>query len=201
MTARLLDRGHRVRALVRRGSESRAPRGTDVVAGDQFDRSTFDDAIAPADTFLQLVGVPRPSPPKARQFLEIDLRSARESIAAARSAAIAHFVYVSVAQPAPVMQAYQDARRQAEQILNASGLRHTILRPWYVLGPGHRWPYALLPMYWLLERFPATREPAARLGLLTLRQMGNAIVHAIENPPERSRIVEVPEIRRLAQAG
>ena len=196
MTARLIDRGHRVRALVRRGSELKAPPGTDVAVGDPFDRSTFEDAIAPADAFLQLVGVPRPSPAKARQFLEIDLRSARESIAAARSAAIAHFVYVSVAQPAPVMQAYQDARRQAEQILNASGLRHTILRPWYVLGPGHRWPYALLPMYWLFERLPATREAATRLGLVTLEQMGRAIVHAIEHPPEQSRIVDVPEIRR-----
>jgi len=198
---RLLHGGHRVRALVRRGSESKAPQGAEVVVGDPFDRSTFAGAIAPADTFLQLVGVPRPSPAKARQFVEIDLRSARESIAAARSTGISHFVYVSVAQPAPVMKAYQAARRQAEQALETSGLRHTILRPWYVLGPGHRWPYALLPIYWLLERLPGTRESATRLGLVTLQQMGGAIVYAIENPPARTRIVEVPEIRGAGWAG
>jgi uncharacterized protein YbjT (DUF2867 family) len=198
---RLLRGGHHVRALVRRGSESKAPRGAEVVVGDPFDRSTFSRAIAPADTFLQLVGVPRPSPAKARQFLEIDLRSARESIDAARATGVSHFVYVSVAQPAPVMQAYQAARRQAEQALEASGLRHTILRPWYVLGPGHRWPYALVPIYWLLERLPATRESATRLGLVTLQQMGAAIVDAVEHPPSRARIVEVPEIRRPSRAG
>jgi uncharacterized protein YbjT (DUF2867 family) len=194
----LLDRGHRVAALVRPGSEGKAPRGCEIVVGDPFDRWTFVKSIAPRDTFLQLVGVPRPSPAKAQQFLDIDLRSARESIAAAGAADVGHFVYVSVAQPAPVMQAYQAARRQAELALVSSGLRHTILRPWYVLGPGHRWPYALLPVYWAMERMRATRERALRLGLVTLPQMVAAIVEAIENPPPAARIVEVPEIRQAA---
>ena len=197
----LLDRGHRVAALVRPGSEAKAPRGCDIVVGNPFDRRTFADAIGHGDTFLQLVGVPRPSPAKARQFVEIDLRSARESIAAAAAAGVAHFVYVSVAQPAPVMRAYQAARREAEHALEASGLRRTVLRPWYVLGPGHRWPYALLPIYWVMERVPATRESAQRLGLVTLPQMVNAIVEAIENPPQHARVVEVPEIRRAGKAG
>jgi uncharacterized protein YbjT (DUF2867 family) len=194
----LLNRGHRVAALVRSGSESKAPRGCEIVVGDPFDRGTFVKAIAPGDTVLQLVGVPRPSPAKAQQFLDIDLRSARESIAAAEAAEVGHFVYVSVAQPAPVMLAYQVARRQAEQTLASSSLRHTILRPWYVLGPGHRWPYALLPIYWLLERLPGTRESARRLGLVTLPQMVAAIVEAIESPPQSARVVEVPEIRKAA---
>jgi uncharacterized protein YbjT (DUF2867 family) len=194
----LYARGHRVVALARKGSEAKAPRGAEVVVGDPFDRWTFVHAIAAGDTLLQLVGVPRPSPAKARQFLEIDLRSARESIAAARSAHVAHFVYVSVAQPAPVMRAYQAARHQAEEALAASRLRHTILRPWYVLGPGHRWPYALVPMYWLLEHLPGTRQTARRLGLVTLAQMVGAIVHAIEHPPQRARVIEVPEIRKAA---
>jgi uncharacterized protein YbjT (DUF2867 family) len=197
---RLIARGHRVTALVRQGSESKVPWGCGTVVGNPFDRATFDASIAAADTFLQLVGVPRPSPAKARQFLDIDLRSARASIEAARGAAIAHFVYVSVAQPAPVMKAYQAARHSAEALLGSSGMRHTILRPWYILGPGHRWPYALLPMYWLMERVPATRESARRLGLVTLPQMVDAIVHAIENVPERKRIIEVPEIRELVSS-
>jgi uncharacterized protein YbjT (DUF2867 family) len=192
---RLVARGHHVRALVRPGSQAKAPAGCDVVVGDPLTRRTFVDAIAPSDTFLQLIGVPHPSPSKARQFLEIDLRSARESIGAAQDASIAHFVYVSVAQPAPVMKAYQAARSEAERALQASGLRRTIVRPWYVLGPGHRWPHALVPVYWLLEQLPSTRESARRLGLVTLPQMVEALIEAIENPPAESRLVEVPQIR------
>lgn len=191
----LLSRGHHVRALVRRGSQNKAPRGCEVIVGDPLERATFAPAIAPADTFLQLVGVPHPSPAKAREFVDIDLRSARESVEAARSASIDHFVYVSVAQPAPVMKAFQAARAEAERALAASGLRHTILRPWYVLGPGHRWPYVLQPLYWLLETLPPTRDSARRLGLVTIDQMVGAIVEAIENPPAQSRIVEAPAIR------
>jgi len=76
----------------------------------------------------------------------------------------------------------------------SSGLTATILRPWYVLGPGHRWPYLLLPGYWLLERLPRTRDAARRLGLVTLDQMVAAILAAIEHPPAGARIVEVPQI-------
>ena len=194
----LVGRGHRVRVLARRGSERKAPAGADVVVGDPFDRSTFANAIETGDAFLQLLGVPHPSPAKATQFVEIDLRSATESIAAAAAAGVNHFVYVSVAQPAPVMHAYQQARAQAELALGRSGLRRTIVRPWYVLGPGHRWPYALLPLYWALERVPATRASARRLGLVTLEQMVAALVQAIENPPESTRIMDVPDIRAAA---
>ena len=33
-------------------------------------------------------------------------------------------------------------------------LHATILRPWYVLGPGRRWPVMLLPAYWLMGLLP-----------------------------------------------
>jgi uncharacterized protein YbjT (DUF2867 family) len=98
------------------------------------------------------------------------------------------------------MKAYWQARAEGEEILRASGIPSTILRPWYVLGPGHRWPYALIPFYWALERLPPTREGARRLGLVTLPQMIRALVAAVEAEPPpapspRIRIIEVPEIR------
>jgi uncharacterized protein YbjT (DUF2867 family) len=93
------------------------------------------------------------------------------------------------------MKAYQAARTEAERALVASGLRRTVVRPWYVLGPGHRWPYALLPVYRVMERLPATRDSARRLGLVTLQQIVDTLVDAVEHPPATSRIVEVPEIR------
>jgi len=65
-----------------------------------------------------------------------------------------------------------------------------ILRPWYVLGPGHRWPYALLPVYAVLRSIRKTRNGAERLGLVTRRAMIAALVHAIETPStERMRVL------------
>jgi uncharacterized protein YbjT (DUF2867 family) len=69
-------------------------------------------------------------------FQRIDFTSGKEAVEAARQAQVRHFVYVSVAQPAPFMQAYVQVRADVEARLRASGLNATILRPWYVLGPG-----------------------------------------------------------------
>jgi uncharacterized protein YbjT (DUF2867 family) len=93
------------------------------------------------------------------------------------------------------MKAYIAVRAECEWVLRRSGMNATVLRPWYVLGPGHRWPYVLIPMYWLLERIPGTRQGAMRLGLVTLEQMVAALARAVEDPCEGLRILQVPEIR------
>jgi uncharacterized protein YbjT (DUF2867 family) len=191
----LVRRGHQVIALVRSGSEHKLPPGCDQVSGTPLDRISYQQQIAPADTFVHLVGVAHPSPSKAAKFRSIDLKSAHESISASVAAGIQHFVYVSVAHPAPVMKAYVAARTECEDLLRRSGMNATILRPWYVLGPGHRWPYVLLPMYWLAELLPGTRDGARRLGLVTREQMCTALLTAVENPAKGIRVVEVPEIR------
>jgi len=194
---RLLRRGHLVRALARPGSEKRVPEGAETVVGNALDAGSFARAVASCDTLLHLVGVAHPSPAKARQFRGIDLASARASGEAGRRAGVSHFVFLSVAQPAPAMKAYVQARAQAEAFLKGLAFpATTFLRPWYVLGPGHRWPYLLLPGYGLAELLPWTRETARRLGLVTLSQMAAALVDAVENPPTGVRIVAVPEIRR-----
>jgi uncharacterized protein YbjT (DUF2867 family) len=193
---RLLARGHTVRALARPGSEARVPRGAEAAPGEALLRESFERQIAPADTFVQLVGVAHPSPSKAELFRKVDLASAKASAEAARAAGVAHFVYVSVAHPAPAMRPYWEARAEADAFIAVRGLNATILRPWYVLGPGHRWPYLLVPGYWLAERLPGTRATARRLGLVTLSQMADAIVRAVESPVSGIRVVEVPEIRK-----
>jgi uncharacterized protein YbjT (DUF2867 family) len=198
LIAQLLERGHEVLALVRPGSEKKLPAGCQPVLGDALDGKSYAANITPADTFVQLVGVSHPSPSKAAEFRSIDLASGRSAIEAAKGAGIRHFVYVSVAHPAPVMKAYIEVRSQCEAMITESGMNATILRPWYVLGPGHRWPYFLLPIYKLMELLPSTRQGATRLGLVTLEQMVRALVNAVETPADGVRIVEVPQIRSLS---
>ena len=197
---RLVERGHRVRALVRPGSEPRLPARVEAILGDALDASTFAGKVRATDTFVQLVGVAHPGPLKAAEFRSVDLASARAGIEAAKAAHVAHFIYVSVAHPAPVMKAYIAARTEAEDLLRASALPATILRPWYVLGPGHRWPIVLAPLYWVCERFAPTRASALRLGLVTLEQMVAALAACVENPASGVRVLEVADIRRAGAA-
>ncbi len=192
---RLLERGHMVRALVRPGSERKLPTGCTPVFGNALDGASYADQIGPSATFVQLVGVVHPSPAKAAEFRQVDLPAGLASVAAAKAAGIRHFVYLSVAHPAPMMHDYIAVRMECEAAIEAAGLNATILRPWYVLGPGHRWPYVLVPMYKLAELLPQTRDGARRLGLVTLEQMTDALTVAVENPVEGRRVVTVPEIR------
>ena len=194
----LLARGHRVRALARAASVGRVPAGATSVIGDALEATSIEAELRSDDTVIHLVGTPHPTPSKADQFEKIDLVSIRATVAAAKKIGAAHLIYVSVAQPAPIMQAYLWVRTLGETIIRESGLAATILRPWYVLGPGRRWPVLIKPLYRLAEMIPATRATAERLGLISIEQMITALVSAVENPPApgQRRIVDVPAIRR-----
>jgi uncharacterized protein YbjT (DUF2867 family) len=191
----LLSRGHRVRALTREQSAHRVPSGAEIVTGNALDPSTFAAGIAPADTLVHLIGTAHPSPAKAASFQSVDLASVDAILKAATAAAVHHLIYVSVAHPAPVMQAYIATRQAGEARIRASGIHATILRPWYVLGPGHRWPYVLVPFYAVLAILPPTRAGALRLGLVTLDQMVLAMAASVEQQTPGVRILDVAGIR------
>lgn len=194
----LIARGHRVRVLVRAGSEGRLPAAASPFVGNALDAASVAAALDDADTVVHLVGVPKPSPAKARQFREIDLVSIQATVAAIGALPVAarpHLVYLSVAQPASMMRAYIEVRAAGEALIRERGLQATCVRPWYVLGPGHWWPLLLLPVYAVMRRMPATRASAERLGLVTLAQMTRTLVAAVERPATGVRVVTVPEIR------
>lgn len=70
------------------------------------------------------------------------------------------------------------------------------LERYFLLGPGHRWPYLFLPVYRLPQPFPPTRDTARRLYPVTLEQMVAVLIAAVEEPAAGIRIVETQQIRR-----
>jgi uncharacterized protein YbjT (DUF2867 family) len=95
------------------------------------------------------------------------------------------------------MAEYLAVRQEGEALIRSSGIPATFLRPFYVLGPGHWWPYPLVPAFALLKVIPATREAARRLGPVSLGAMIHSLVHAVESPPAVGvRAVDAPEISR-----
>jgi uncharacterized protein YbjT (DUF2867 family) len=143
---------------------------------------------------VHLVGVSHPGPAKAKEFRRIDYVAAREAFVAAKDSGVKHFIYLSVAHPAPTMHAFVQVRMECEELLRKTDMNATVVRPWYVLGPGHWWPYLLIPGYFVAELIPSTRETARRLGLVTIRQMIRTLVWAVENPAEGTRVLGVREI-------
>src|SRR5271169_3232248 len=121
LAAELVRRGHHVRALARPGSEAKVPNGCEIVHGDALRAETYSPRVAGADTFVHLIGVAHPNPRKAAEFRDIDLKSCQEAVRAAADANVRHFVYLSVARPAPVMQEYQAVRAEGERRISESG--------------------------------------------------------------------------------
>jgi nucleoside-diphosphate-sugar epimerase len=194
---RLLKNGYEVHALVRPGSENKLPSACRIISGNALDRNTFTDKIPPCETFIHLVGVSNPLPAKKNVFREVDLLSVQEASEAAKSSGIKHFIYLSVAEPAPIMKEYVKVRREGEQILRQSKLNATFLKPWYVLGPGHRWPYIFIPFYKLMELLPMTNNAAKRLALVNIKHMVNALIFAVENPANGIRMIRANQIKKL----
>lgn len=192
---KLCAEGLHVAAVARQQSVAKIPAGCRVIAGNALDARSYQDEVPTDAAFVHLVGVPHPAPWKGAAFRSVDLVALEQSIAAAKHAAARHFVFVSVAQPAPVMKEFIEVRRKCEQMIQESGLNATIIRPWYVLGPGHYWPYVLLPFYKILEAIPSTRPGAVRLGLVTRAQMVNALVKAVMAGENGIRVIETEGIR------
>ena len=194
----LLKSGHKVKALVRKGSEYKLPKDCTPIIGDPFDANAFVDSIDEGSTFIQLLGVSHPGPSKKLMFDKVDLKSAAASAIAAKRANCSHFVYVSVAQtPTSIMQEYQECRSKGEGLIKGSDLVASIIRPWYIVGPGHYWPLLLLPLFKLLEIIPTTSTKAKALRLVSLEDMLRTMCYAVDHPPERWRIFEIADIRTI----
>lgn len=185
-----------MRELVRRNYSITGP---SIVTGNALDARTYISHVAGCDTFVHLVGVSHPHPWKKNLFRSVDYVSAHEAIVAAKRSGIKHFVYISVAHPAPIMREYIEVRKECEKIIIDSGIPATIIRPWYVIGPGHSWPLLISPVYKILEAIPSTRAAARRLGLVTLRQMEDTLLHAIESPARQLKIYGVEEIKAVGK--
>lgn len=193
----LLKKGYRVIALIRNGSENKIPAGCEVVAGDPFDPTSFQKFIPKDSVFVQLLGVSHPSPSKAEQFRQVDLRSVKASADAAVAADAGHFIYVSVSMVASkIMASYQQVRKEGEEYCLNKSLNCTFVRPWYVVGPGHWWPVLLLPFYGIASLVPAWRQKIKGMGLVTISQMINTLLKAVEAKPGKKRIIEITDFTR-----
>lgn len=201
LIAALLECGHKVRALARPGSERKLPAGCEAVAGDALDAASFAGRVAPAETFVQLVGVAKPGPHKAVQFQSVDLPAGLAGARAAEQAGVKNFVYVSVAQPLPFMHSYVAAREKVEAEIRALELNATILRPLYILGQDHWWPLPAWPFVRAGENLPGRWGAAfQRMGFVFHGQMVRALVRAVERPPRGVVVWDVLRIREESKA-
>lgn len=164
-------RGLPLRVLARR--EQAPCEGVVWVRGDLADRGALAALVAGADAILHIAGVINTPDPMG--FHLGNVTGTETLVEAARAAGVQRLVFVSsLAAREPHLSAYGKSKRHAEDVIEASGLDWTIVRPPAIYGPRDR---EILDMF-----------RAATWGVVPMP------------PPGRTSIVHVEDLARLLLA-
>jgi len=162
----LLDRGHEVRVLSRRPAPTLPP-GAAAVLGDLSTGAGVAAAVDGVNAVLHAAsntgaGLGRGDVTGTERLLE-----------AARSAAVAHLLYVSIVGIDRIPLIYYRRKLACEQAILASGVGHTILRATQfhdllsaALRAVEGWPLVLLPVSWRFQPVAAEEAAARAVALL-----------------------------------
>lgn len=141
---RLVAAGHRVRGLVRAGSPKEAAlraKGVEVAVGDLLDAPSLAAASVGMDAIISTATAVT-SGGKGNSLAAVDQDGYRSLLAAAKSAGVRRFIYVSTSPKygaSPLLK----GKRATEQLLRESGLQFTTIQPslfmeiWF--GPAVGW--------------------------------------------------------------
>ncbi|WPZ02773.1 NAD(P)-dependent oxidoreductase [Blastomonas marina] len=129
---RALAAGHTVRALTRRPQSERE--GLEWIAGDLSDDTSLERLVADSDAVIHVAGVVSASDPAL--FEAANVRGAYSLARAAEQAGPERLVLVSsLAAREPDLSLYGRSKKRGEDVVRASGLDCSIVRPPAVYGP------------------------------------------------------------------
>jgi len=183
LVSALARRGWRLRLLVRRWSPlpSLAGVDADIVLGDVLSEPALRDLVRGADAVVHAAGLIKARAPA--DFLPVNRDSAAMLSALAPEATLV--LLSSLAAREPQLSAYGASKRAGEEAVAARGGPWVAVRAPAVYGPGDRETLAyfrsvkhgLAPQPWL---------PSARLSLIHVSDLAEALALAVERPPARS---------------
>ena len=127
-----LAQGHQVRALTRRPQRERAR--VEWVSGDLADKAALADLCEGVDAVIHVAGLT--NTPDPAEFEVANVTGTIAVIAAMRAGGVRRLVFVSsLSARKPELSAYGASKARAEQVVEASGLDWTTVRPPAVYGP------------------------------------------------------------------
>lgn len=170
---RLLQSGWEVRALTRR--EQPPKKGVHWVHGSLDDRESLAQLCAGADAVLHVAGVV--NAPNAAGFEAGNVTGTANMLAAAIDARVKRFVHVSsLAACHPALSMYGASKAKAEQLVKASPLDWTIIRPPGVYGPGDT---EMFDMFRIAARGWALLPPRGRVSIIHVDDLARLLVQLL----------------------
>ena len=137
----LLEAGHDVSLLVRRGSEGKVQ--ADVwrtISGDTAEDSAVAATVAECDAVIYNVGILRESPRQGITFESLQFDGVVRAVEAAKNAGVRRFLLMSANGAKVPGTPYQETKKRAEDHVLSSGLDATVFRPSVIFGdPKGKW--------------------------------------------------------------
>ncbi|MBN2582785.1 MAG: complex I NDUFA9 subunit family protein [Planctomycetes bacterium] len=188
--AGLLQRGYRVRCLVRRGSTHRLPQDKRVVPveGNVLDGPSCCRAAEGVQAAIHLVGIIRETGDQT--FERVHVEGTHNVVAACVAASVGRLVHMSAHGASPGSRAaYHRTKAAAEQLVAESSTAWTIFRPSVILGADGEFLRQILALVRPMWRpVPVLGDGHYVLQPVGVEEVAEAIVRALEMPQAAGKI-------------
>ncbi|MBW1916803.1 MAG: complex I NDUFA9 subunit family protein [Deltaproteobacteria bacterium] len=194
VVAELLARGHRVRCLLRRGSEKKlkALNQVEVAPGDVTHPDTLPPAVKDCDAVIHLVGIIREFPGRGVTFEKLHQDATQHVVEAAQAAGVQRYLHMSAlgARPAPA-DPYHVTNYRADEYVQGSGLTYTIFRPSVIYGPEDQSINLFVRQIKTHRIVPIIGDGRYQMQPVPVWTMAQAFALALEKPATENRIYDV----------
>ncbi len=181
-----------VRALVRSLAKGEALKdiGVDVVEGDVSDKASLEAAAAGCERVVHLVGIIQETP--AATFRSVHVEGTGNVLDAAKKAGIRHICYQSALGTRPGAKSmYHKTKWEAEELVRASTVPYTILRPSLIYGPGDQFTMRLSQMIKRSPVLPVIGPGRSRVQPLYIDDAVSCIVKAVTSDSFLNEMYEI----------
>ena len=181
LTSELLSRGHELRLLVhRRGAKVE---GVEHLEGDITRLEDFAGAIKGCDAVINLVGIIREFPSRGATFEKLHVQATANILAAAQKGGVRRYLQMSALGTRPdAVSQYHKTKFRAEELVRASGLEWTIMRPSLIYGPKDTFINMLADQLRTVPVMPVIGDGLYRLQPIHADDVARCFALALEQP-------------------
>jgi len=194
----LLKRGHELRMLVHKRSQE-TESGVEQVEGDVTRLESFVQAMGGCDAVINLVGIIREFPSRGVTFERLHVQATANMLAAAQQAGSKRYLQMSAlgSRPAAVSD-YHKTKFRAEELVRASSLSWTIMRPSLIFGPKDAFVNMLARQMRLAPIMPVIGNGRYRLQPIHADDVARCFALALEMPETGGQCFELCGNNRMS---
>lgn len=188
----LLRRGHEVRLLSRHAEAHEASSHPHVEPfnANIDEPASLRGAADGCDAVIHITGIVDEAPPEVT-FARVNVEGTQSILAEAERAGARRFIFISSLGADRGKSDYHVSKRKAEELVEASALDWTVVRPGNVFGPGDEIISTLLKLVRALPAVPMVGWGQQRFQPIWFDDLGKALALLVENDEHARQILEI----------